>query len=391
MCQGQSKEHRTVLENSTQQEFRMSNQSLKKSLSQLESMSTRNLTLDETERFLDRTRDAMTDLSKKIDDTHKQLATEFSNADPFSIGKARRLLSRFQTQADYLTNLEESLETHFHRKQIETRMAHRLGGPRNLRALEHGILFLIVSLLGLLIYDMTAGPDDLRAWWLTSQNIFFIDAFCCVIFMSEFMLRLSCAESKRFVWKHHWVDFVTSIPIPGEAQLSRFGRIAKLARFARVLRLLRFARLFFFLWRGMDKLQDVMDVKMMKKTIRWSVMATLAGAFFIYQLEGHGAEDNLAANPVSTFGKAIWWSFTTVLTGGFGDIHNPISTSGQVLTGLLVVVGMVLVGVFTATLTTIFVGQQSETENENIDSILTRLDELTALQDQSHDKGGNSQ
>lgn len=354
-------------------------------------MSTRNLTLDETERFLDRTRDAMTDLSKKIDDTHKQLATDFSNADPFSIGKARRLLSRFQTQADYLTNLEESLETHLHRKQIETRMAHRLGGPRNLRALEYGILFLIVSLLGLLIYDMTAGPDDLRAWWLTSQNIFFIDAFCCVIFMSEFILRLSCAESKRFVWKHHWVDFATSIPIPGEAQLSRFGRIAKLARFARILRLLRFARLFFFLWRGMDKLQDVMDVKMMKKTIRWSVMATLAGAFFIYQLEGHGAEDNLAANPVSTFGKAIWWSFTTVLTGGFGDIHNPISTSGQVLTGLLVVVGMVLVGVFTATLTTIFVGQQSETENENIDSILTRLDELTALQDQSHDKGGNSQ
>jgi len=92
---------------------------------------------------------------------------------------------------------------------------------------------------------------------------------------------------------------------------------------------------------------------------------------------------------VSTFGKAIWWSFTTVLTGGFGDIHNPSSTSGQVLTGLLVVVGMVLVGVFTATLTTIFVGQQSETENENIDSILTRLDEFTALYDRTNDGDGD--
>ncbi|MGI9444397.1 MAG: ion transporter [Rubripirellula sp.] len=369
----------------------MSNQLLKQSLAQLESISTRNLTLEDTERLLTRTRAAMTDLSKKIDDSYKQLASDFTSSDPFSIGKARRLLSRFQTQADYLTNLEESLETHFHQKQIETRMAQRLGGPRNLRALEYGILFLIVALLGLLIYDMTAGPDNIRPWWLTSRSIFFIDAFCCVIFMSEFALRLSCAESKRFVWKHHWVDFATSIPIPGEAQLSRFGRLGRLARFARVLRLLRFARLFFFLWRGMDKLQDVMDVKMMKKTIRWSVMATLAGAFFIYQLEGHGTEDNLATNPVSTFGKAIWWSFTTVLTGGFGDIHNPSSTSGQVLTGLLVVVGMVLVGVFTATLTTIFVGQQSETENENIDSILTRLDEFAALQDQSNDDGGSSQ
>ncbi|MGI9468130.1 MAG: ion transporter [Rubripirellula sp.] len=369
----------------------MSNQTLKESLAQLESISTRNLTLEDTERLLSRTRDAMSVLSKKIDDTYKQVSADLTNSDPFSIGKARRLLSRFQTQADYLTNLEESLETHFHQKQIENRMAERLGGSRNLRVLEYGILFLIVALLGLLIYDMTGGPDDLRPWLLTSQSIFYIDAFCCVIFMSEFVLRLNCAESKRFVWKHHWVDFATSIPIPGEAQLSRFGRLGKLARFARVLRLLRFARLFFFLWRGMDKLQDVMDVKMMKKTIRWSVMATLAGAFFIYQLEGHGAEDNLAANPVSTFGKAIWWSFTTVLTGGFGDIHNPSSTSGQVLTGLLVVVGMVLVGVFTATLTTIFVGQQSETENENIDSILARLDEFSALLHQSDDGDGDSQ
>jgi len=54
-------------------------------------------------------------------------------------------------------------------------------------------------------------------------------------------------------------------------------------------------------------------------------------------------------------------------------------------------VGMVLVGVFTATLTTIFVGQQSETENENIDSILTRLDEFTALHEQSKDDDGISQ
>ena len=355
----------------------MSDQTLKTSLAQLESITTRNLTLEQTEVLLTRTRAAMSELAKRIDAEYQILASDFENADPFAIGQARRLASRFQAQADYLTNLEESLQTHFHRQQIETQMAARLGGPRNLRTLEYGILFLIVALLGLLIYDMTAGEDITRPSWLTSRSIFFIDAFCCVIFMSEFVLRLSCAESKRFVWKHHWVDFATSIPIPGEAQLSRFGRLGRLARFARVLRLLRFARLFFFLWRGMDKLQDVMDVKMMKKTIRWSVMATLVGAFFIYQLEGNGSDDNPIANPVSTFGKAIWWSFTTVLTGGFGDIHNPSSASGQVLTGLLVVVGMVLVGVFTATLTTIFVGQQNETESENIDSILDRLDEFT--------------
>ncbi len=284
---------------------------------------------------------------------------------------------RYQTQVEYLNNLEENLETHYHQMQIETRMGEKLGGMRSLRALEYFILFLIVILLSLLVYDISAGPNIERPEWLTSQNIFFIDAFCCIIFMGEFLLRLSCAESKSYVWKHHWIDFATSIPIPGEAQLTRFGRFRTVARFVRALRLIRFARLLFFLWRGMDKLQDVMDVKMMKKTIRWSVIATLAGAFIIYQLEGHGADDNLAANPVSTFGKAVWWSFTTVITGGFGDIHNPSSAPGQVLTGFLIIVGMVLVGVFTATLTTIFVGQQSETEHETMDSILSQLDKLS--------------
>ena len=108
------------LENPKQQENNMSNQTLKQSLARLDSISTRNLSLEATEHLLSRTRAAMVDLSKKIDDTYKHLADDFTNADPFSIGKARRLLSRFQTQADYLTNLEESLETHFHQKQIET-------------------------------------------------------------------------------------------------------------------------------------------------------------------------------------------------------------------------------------------------------------------------------
>ncbi len=148
MCQGRFKADYQGLGSQTQQEIKMSNQTLKQSLARLESISTRNLTLEDTEHLLSRTRAAMTDLSEKIDDTYKQLAADFTNADPFSVGKARRLLSRFQTQADYLTNLEESLETHFHQTQIENRMAERLGGQRNLRVLEYGILFLIVALLG---------------------------------------------------------------------------------------------------------------------------------------------------------------------------------------------------------------------------------------------------
>ncbi|MBQ17266.1 MAG: hypothetical protein CMJ65_09090, partial [Planctomycetaceae bacterium] len=229
-------------------------------------------------------------------------------------------------------------------------------------------------------------PDSARPFWLSSDSIFLIDTVCCAIFMSEFLLRLRCTDSKPFVWRHHWVDFVTSIPIPGEAQLARFGRVARLARFARILRVLRFLRflrLFFLLWRGMDKLQDVIDVKLMKRTLRWAIVVMLLGGLLVYQIEGvqsQAGSDEIAAtegNAVSSFPLGLWWAFTTVVTGGFGDIHNPESTSGMVLTAVLIITGMVLVGVFTATLTSLFIGEQSEEIERLQEELVRRIDHVS--------------
>jgi TM2 domain-containing membrane protein YozV len=60
-----------------------------------------------------------------------------------------------------------------------------------------------------------------------------------------------------------------------------------------------------------------------------------------------------------------------------------VSISGQIVTGILVITGMVFVGVFTATLTSLFVGEQSgELERlqdelgSKIDQIAERLEQL---------------
>ncbi|MED5448175.1 MAG: potassium channel family protein, partial [Planctomycetota bacterium] len=72
----------------------------------------------------------------------------------------------------------------------------------------------------------------------------------------------------------------------------------------------------------------------------------------------------------------LWWSFTTVVTGGFGDIHNPETPGGQLLTAILIVTGMVLVGVFTATLTSLFIGEQAEEIEKLQEELSQRLDQL---------------
>ena len=66
-----------------------------------------------------------------------------------------------------------------------------------------------------------------------------------------------------------------------------------------------------------------------------------------------------------------------MVTGGFGDIHNPESASGQVLTAVLVITGMVLIGVFTATLTSLFVGEQSEELEKLQEELSQRIDQLS--------------
>ena len=81
------------------------------------------------------------------------------------------------------------------------------------------------------------------------------------------------------------------------------------------------------------------------------------GTVIIYYLESESGE-----NGVSTIEKSIWWSFTTVVTGGFGDIYNPKTIVGRILTTILILAGMILVGVFTATLTSVMVDKRDEIE-----------------------------
>ena len=126
-------------------------------------------------------------------------------------------------------------------------------------------------------------------------------------------------------------------------------RLARIARIFRVLRLLRFlkiVRVFTTYWQGMEALTDVLDMKLMKRTILWSITVTIVGSFTIYYAEKDSPDFN-------NWFDGLWWGITTILTGGFADLHNPATLVGTVTTALLVLSGMVLIGVFVASLSSV--------------------------------------
>jgi voltage-gated potassium channel len=87
---------------------------------------------------------------------------------------------------------------------------------------------------------------------------------------------------------------------------------------------------------------------------RFLVAATvlvLNGAVIVYLLERHAPGSN-----IHTLGNALWWSFVTVTTVGYGDFY-PVTTWGRVTACFIMGTGLLTLAVLTAQVASSFVAQ----------------------------------
>jgi voltage-gated potassium channel len=98
------------------------------------------------------------------------------------------------------------------------------------------------------------------------------------------------------------------------------------------------------------------------------------------------AERGAPEASITSLGNALWWAMTTVTTVGYGDLY-PVTPLGRLVAVSLMVVGVSLVGVVTATVAGWFLsqGERSEAESEELSARLLRveakLDRLLAERD----------
>ncbi len=175
----------------------------------------------------------------------------------------------------------------------------------------------------------------------------YIDNGVCIFFLFEFSVRFYKAENKLKFMRWGWIDLVSSIPT---VDIFRIGRTLRLIRLMRVLRAFRSVK---------HLTNHVFRKKTQGAFTTVSLIAVLMvifSAIAILQVE-----DDPNSN-IKTAEDAIWWSYVTITTVGYGDKY-PVTTEGRIIAAFLMTAGVGLFGTFTGFLASWFVAEKSQ-ENE---------------------------
>jgi voltage-gated potassium channel len=170
------------------------------------------------------------------------------------------------------------------------------------------------------------------------------------LFVVDYVVRLCLANNRWHWFLRHLLDFaIVTLPL------------------LRPLRLLRLLVLIEVLQKAIG---DAFRGRIVVYTVSGVVLLIYTASLAVFDKERylHGAT-------INSFGKALWWSITTVTTVGYGDVY-PVTNTGRVIAVLLMIGGISLVGVVTAALASWIIDRVTEEESVMQAATVAHVEEL---------------
>jgi voltage-gated potassium channel len=169
-------------------------------------------------------------------------------------------------------------------------------------------------------------------------------------FVIDYVVRLVFAERRMHYFRHHLLDLaIIALPL------------------LRPLRLLRLVTLLTVINR---RASTGLRGRVVIYVAGGSVLLAFCGALAVLDAERHAPNAN-----ITTFGDAAWWAVTTMTTVGYGDRY-PVTLVGRFAAGALMVGGIALLGVVTATLASWLVERVTVTEQRQTSELGAQLQDL---------------
>lgn len=169
------------------------------------------------------------------------------------------------------------------------------------------------------------------------------------VFLVDYVVRLTIAQHRwRWFWRHLLDLAIVALPV------------------FRPLRLMRFFTIIALIHRNTG---TMLRGRVALFTVGATAMTVFVAALAVYDAEKGGD------GPISTFGDAVWWAFETITTVGYGDYY-PVTITGRIVAVGLMVGGIALIGVVTATLASWIVQRVSVEAEEASAATETQVEAL---------------
>lgn len=241
--------------------------------------------------------------------------------------------------------------------QLTSRSAESLRTRFNAFVERHEVAWELFFAVLAIVYVVIAFIPDLAAPELAGP-LLYMDWFLTLVFAAEFTVRIAASFDRLAYLRGHWIDLLALIPL------------ARGLRVLRLVRLLRLVRAFAGMYRALANVERLANHRgLLRILTAWLVV--MAGC----SIALYAAENGVNAAVDSPW-DALWWGITTMTTVGYGDVY-PTTGEGRLAASVLMLLGIGLFSVVTATMTSFFViGDRGGGR-----SAADRLRDLAALRD----------
>ena len=235
--------------------------------------------------------------------------------------------------------------------------------PQEPPTTELGPFQFVLLVLSLLLLATLAVDALLPLPVEVERLIDFIDTAMCVLFLADFVLRFARAESKLRFMRWGWIDLLASVPA---IEALRWARLFRIVRIVRLLLEVRPPR----------RLRELL----LASKARAGIASLLAFAFIIICFSSIAILlcETAEKSNIRTAGDALWWTFVTITTVGYGDVY-PVTNAGRVVAVITMFAGVGIFGAMSGVMAAMLVGAHKHHDVIREEGQAVR-DELAKLQ-----------
>lgn len=240
------------------------------------------------------------------------------------------------------------------------------------------LILIIVNVLSVFIETFKIS-DNIRAM------LYKIEVFSVVVFSAEYVLRVWTADllhEDMMPWKARLkymfsfmalIDLFAILPFYIPLVITVDLRILRMLRLVRLLRAVKVNRY----TKSLHKILDVIREKAAEliSAVFMLFILMLISSVLIYYIESP-AQPDVYTNALS----GLWWSVAIFTSVWLGDIY-PITAAGKILCALMAILGVAIIAVPTGIISSGFVENTDEDDDEKLRLLKEMKAELDDLKD----------